>query len=201
MKIGDEHAATWVFGYGSLVSPESISWTIDRRPEFGIDVFPARLDGYGRRWNYGSIVLRGDWTHQGARIEEGVVISLGVVADEAEQCNGVVFAVTDDELAALDWRERDYRRVDVTAAVDHEAPGDLVHEVVLYVPSPDSIERYEAARDAGRAAIRQTYWDLVHDGFDSLGDDHGAMMRATPPPDVPIADIALRPRPPGSRRT
>ena len=115
MKIGDEHAATWVFGYGSLVSPESISWTIDRRPEFGIDVFPARLDGYGRRWNYGSIVLRGDWTHQGARIEEGVVISLGVVADEAEQCNGVVFAVTDDELAALDWRERDYRRVDVTA--------------------------------------------------------------------------------------
>ena len=149
MKIGNEHAATWVFGYGSLVSPESISWTIDRRPEFGIDVFPARLDGYGRRWNYGSIVLRGDWTHQGARIEEGVVISLGVVADEAEQCNGVVFAVTDDELAALDWRERDYRRVDVTAAVDHEAPGDLVHEVVLYVPSPDSIRpRCGPSRDS-----------------------------------------------------
>ncbi|MEM8620478.1 MAG: gamma-glutamylcyclotransferase family protein [Actinomycetota bacterium] len=201
MKIGNAPVATWVFGYGSLVSPESISRTIDRRPEFGVDVFVAHLDGYGRRWNYGSIVLRGDWSHNGANIEDGVVISLGVVAGEGERCNGVVFAVTADELAALDWRERDYRRVEVTAAVDHEAPADLVREVVLYVPSPDSIARYEDARDAGRAAIRQTYWDLVHDGFNSLGDAHGAMMRTTPLPDVPVVNIEMRPRPPGSRRT
>ncbi len=199
MTAGDDAPATWIFGYGSLVSPASIGWTIDREPVLGHNMFPAHLNGYGRRWNYGSIQLRGDWTHNGNRVEKGVVISLGVVAAD-EVCNGVVFAVTADELAALDWRERDYERVVVTSAVNHEAPDGRVHEVVLYVPSPGSVARYEAARDDGRAAVRQTYWDLVHEGFAAMGDEHGEMMRATPPPDVPIADITLH-LPPGARRT
>ncbi len=56
---------TWVFGYGSLVSPASLASTIGRHvgPD---EVAIAHLDGYGRRWNYGSLHLRGDWQHDGA---------------------------------------------------------------------------------------------------------------------------------------
>ena len=68
---------TWVFGYGSLVSPTSLATTIGRHvaPD---DVTVAHLHGYGRRWNYGSLHLRGDWRHDDVDVRQGVVISLGL---------------------------------------------------------------------------------------------------------------------------
>jgi cation transport regulator ChaC len=152
----------------------------------------AHVDGFGRRWNYGSKVLRGDWVHDGKQIESGLVVSLGVVAAEGDSCNGVVFDVDDDELAALDWRERDYERVDITDLTTVEVD-QFDGRVEVYVPRPSSIERYELARDAGRAAIRQSYWTLVEDAFASLGDHHAELYARTPAPDIPVADITLRP--------
>ena len=46
-------SGVWVFGYGSLVSPESFGHTLGRGFERGVDFHPAVLRGYGRRWNYG----------------------------------------------------------------------------------------------------------------------------------------------------
>lgn len=181
---------TWLFGYGSLASPTSLAATIGRDP--GPDVRVAHVNGYGRRWNYGSIVLRGDWVHDGVEVSGGLVVSLGIAAAADESCNGVVFRVDADELARLDWRERDYERVDITDITAIEGdPFDAPIEV--YVPRPSAIERYERARDDGRAAIRRTYWDLVRDAFAALGDHHVAWYEQTPAPDVPIADISLHP--------
>ena len=182
---------TWVFGYGSLVAPESMARTLERPvdPTNGWRV--ARLVGFGRRWNYGSMVLRGNWHHDGAHVRDGQVVSLGLAASPAEWCNGTVVLVDDDELARLDWRERDYERTDVTdlVSVEGDAPAG---PVVTYVPRPSAIERYEAGRDAGRAAVRREYWDLVHDAFARLGDHHLAhLVDHTPPPDVPVVDVTL----------
>lgn len=182
--------STWVFGYGSLASPSSIARTIGRPVERGPELRAAHLDGYGRRWNYGSLHLRGDWEHDGRSVRRGVVISLGLVAGAGEQSNGVVVAVTDDELAELDWRERDYERTDVTDLITLD-DGRVGGRVVTYVPRPSAIERYERARDDGNAAVRASYWDLVHAAFDALGGDHPDRFGRTPPPDVPIADIRL----------
>ncbi len=185
---------TWVFGYGSLVSPASLSTTIGREVE-AADVVVAHLHGYGRRWNYGSLHLRGDWRHGEADVQQGVVISLGVVPSAGERCNGVAVRVTADELAQLDWRERDYERTDVTDLIVTDRVGaDLGlagRRVVTYVPRPSAIERYEAARDAGRAAIRQSYWDLVGQAFADLGDDHSTIYASTPAPDVPVLEMSL----------
>ncbi len=181
---------TWLFGYGSLVSPASLASTIGRDPGEGFHI--AHVDHFGRRWNYGSKVLRGDWVHDGQEVVRGLVVSLGVVAAEGESCNGVVFDVDEDELAALDWRERDYERVDITDVTTVDV-GRFDGRVQVYVPRPSSIERYELARDEGRAAIRQSYWTLVEEAFAALGGDHAERYGRTPAPDIPVADIALHP--------
>jgi cation transport regulator ChaC len=180
---------TWVFGYGSLVSPASMAATIGRTVE-AADIAVAHLDGYGRRWNYGSLHLRGDWQRDGVRVEQGLVVSLGLVEADTETCNGVIVRVSAEELAALDWRERDYERTDVTDLIriddDRRAP-----TVATYVPRPSAVERYEAARDRQRAGIRLSYWELVSAAFGQLGDDHLGRYAATPAPDVPVVDMTL----------
>jgi dephospho-CoA kinase len=180
---------TWVFGYGSLVSPASMATTIGRTAASS-DVMVAHLDGYGRRWNYGSMHLRGDWRHDGADITQGLVVSLGLVVSDSETCNGVIVRVTADELARLDWRERDYERTDVSDLIRLDG-GSVTDRVVTYVPRPSAIERYETARDERRAGIRQSYWELVHAAFDELGGDHLARYAATPAPDVPVVDMTV----------
>jgi cation transport regulator ChaC len=182
------NADTWVFGYGSLVSPASLATTIGRHVDAD-DVVVAHLHGYGRRWNYGSLHLRGDWRHGEIEVRQGVVISLGLVRSDAERCNGVAVRVTDEELAQLDWRERDYERTDVSDLLD---AGELAgRRVVTYVPRPSAVERYQTARDAGRAAIRRSYWDLVDQAFADLGDDHATTYASTPAPDVPVLEMSL----------
>jgi cation transport regulator ChaC len=159
------------------------------------DVVVAHLDGFGRRWNYGSMHLRGDWQFDGVNITQGLVVSLGLEAADTESCNGVIVRVTSDELAQLDWRERDYERTDVTHLIrldDHErVDHHRVGPVMTYVPRPSAIERYTEARDRGHAGIRRSYWDLVSAAFGDLGGDHLSRYDATPAPDVPIVEMAL----------
>ena len=180
-------AATWVFGYGSLVSPTSMAATIGR-PVAAADTAIAHLDGYGRRWNYGSLHLRGDWHIDGTTVRRGLVVSLGLVPSDAETCNGVIVRVTADELAMLDWRERDYERTDVGDLIRRD-DGEATDAVWTYVPRASAVERYEQARDQGRAAVRRSYWELVDDAFADLGADHRRRYAATPAPDVPVVDI------------
>jgi cation transport regulator ChaC len=181
--------STWVFGYGSLVDPESLGRTLGRAVTPGVDFIEADLAGWGRRWNYGVGHVTGAWrTVGGELIDDGVIVALGLVAAPDERVNGVVARVSDVEVAALDLRERDYDRVDVTDSVTVAAPGrDPSGRIVTYVPRPSSIERYEAARDAGRAGIRSSYWGLVDAAFAVLGNDRLARYRSsTPTPDVPV---------------
>jgi len=184
-----EQRTTWVFGYGSLVSPTSMSRTISRVAEPGVDFFEAELSGYGRRWNYGvmhiSATLEFD---DGSRVDDGVIVALGVVESPGETVNGVVASLTDAELERLDRRERSYDRVDVTHLVTTTAPG--VDCVVTYVPRAESIAHYEDARDGGTAGVRRTYWDLVDDAFAALGGAQQERYRSTTPaPDIPLADV------------
>lgn len=184
------NSATWVFGYGSLVSPHSVARTIERYVEGPGERLITHLHEYGRRWNYGSMHLRGNWTAEGRSVQNGLVVSLGLAAAADEVCNGVSILVTADELAALDRRERDYEMTDVTGQVTVERDG-FSGRVVTFVPRPSAVERYESARNERRAAVETRYWNLVHDAFDDLGTVHRALFDETPDPDIPVADVEL----------
>jgi cation transport regulator ChaC len=169
----------------------TIRRTVDRRTGFA----PARLAGYGRRWNYGSLHQRGDWHGPYGYVESGIVISLGLALSASEQCNGAVVRVTDEELALLDWRERDYERTEVTDRILLDDVGragiEAVGQIVTYVPRPSAIERYEQAKESRRAAVRRSYRVLVEAAFGQLGDHHLDDYRSsTAEPDVPVVDFA-----------
>jgi gamma-glutamylcyclotransferase (GGCT)/AIG2-like uncharacterized protein YtfP len=70
---------------------------------------------------------------------------------------GVVFEVDDDGLAALDRRERNYDRRDVSAHVDGDGP------VWAYLASDAGRERFAAGRAAGTAVVSEEYLARVPD--------------------------------------
>lgn len=183
-------SGVWVFGYGSLVDPASFGQTLGRPLELDVDVFPAELTGFGRRWNYGVLHVTGRTTDDDGVESERTIVALGIVPAPEETVNGVVAWVSDEELVALDLRERHYDRVDVTGAVTVDTELPLRGGVAVYVPRNEAIAHYERARRAGTAAIEQRYWDLVDLAFANLGDEHhDRYRRTTPAPDVPVLEV------------
>jgi cation transport regulator ChaC len=198
-ESADPLPSQWVFGYGSLVDPRSLGRTLGRPVELDVDFLEAELDGWGRRWNYGVGHVAGAWrAADGRLVVDGVIVALGVVPSAGERTNGIVARVSATELAALDLRERDYDRVDVTDQVTVAGWGGAPASVgvgtgdriVTYVPRRSAIDRYETARDAGLAGIRDTYWGLVDAAFAVLGPDRLRAYRATTPaPDIPVVAV------------
>lgn len=181
----------WIFGYGSLVSPESFGHTLRRTIVPGVDFHEARLSGYGRRWNYGVMTRTASSTEADGTRRVWTIVALGLIEAHGESVNGVIGWVDSDELAALDRRERNYDRVDVSDSV--VAGGvEVAAPVMTYVPRDEPIAHYRAARDRGTAAVEQRYWDLVDRAFAALGtEQHGAYHASTPAPDVPIVTMRI----------
>ena len=181
----------WVFGYGSLVDPSSFSATIGRSLQPGVDFFEAEVAGLGRRWNYGVMHTSASGPGPGGATIDYTLVALGVVSAAGETVNGVVGWVEPDELALLDRRERHYDRVDVTDRTTVGGSTELSGSVAVSVPRPEAVEHYERARDAGRAAIEQRYWDLVDRAFAAFGPEaHARYHSNTPAPDVPVMTLS-----------
>jgi hypothetical protein len=92
------------------------------------------------------------------------VAFLDVHEDGAASVNGVCVPVDADALAALDERERNYRRVAVTAAVEPAAGPTWT-----YVGRAESRARYADAAAAGRLVVASEYAAAVEQGFRALG--------------------------------
>ena len=84
---------------------------------------------------------------------------------------GAVFAVDDGMLAALDRRERNYDRRDVSDLVDVDG------RVWAYVGSEAGRARCAAGRAAGTAVVAQQYLEQV---------------RHAEPPDLPVRPLLRR---------
>jgi hypothetical protein len=92
----------YIFGYGSLIEQASRI----RTTPAAIYVLPAEVRGFVRGW----------WARTGA---VGFSTTfLGAIPDGSGSMNGVVYAVTDEELDRTNKREQGYTPTDITSSVE-----------------------------------------------------------------------------------
>ena len=159
----------FVFGYGSLVR---------RR-----DGLPCHLLGHRRAWN---VAMDNRRTIPGYKYyvdpDTGErppvrVTFLSLYPAAEGRVNGVAFPVTADELDALDRRERNYDRIDVTRLIDAGLGGT----VWTYLGSEAARERFAA----GAAVVTQGYFDAIRADF-AAARSLEAFDRSTDPLTVPL---------------
>jgi hypothetical protein len=102
---------------------------------------------------------------------------------DAEPLNGVLFPVEPVDLPALDARERNYERREVTGLVPEAGEG----RVWTYVGSDAARERYATGAGRGAAAVSAEYLDAVRESFRALGEGELERFgRTTVAPAVPV---------------
>jgi cation transport regulator ChaC len=177
----------FVFGYGSLAAELQVTPT----RAFHADGFVAELTGFVRGWGVAMdnrLDLPGYKYYTAADgSRPAVFVSFLDVSPGAGVTNGLCLPVDESTLAALDRRERNYARVDVTDWVD--VPGGA--RVWTYVGLPEARARFDGARAAGTAVIDAGYLRAVQIAFAALGpDERDACATSLEPCDLPVVELA-----------
>lgn len=165
----------FVFGYGSLAALAD-GPVPSRTPR--AEGFVCDLRGYRRQWGVAMDNRRDlpgykHYTDQLGRRPAVFVCFLDLERDPRGSVNGLCLPVDRSRLAALDERERNYERVDVSASVD--AGGA---HVWAYIGARDARLRMRWAVAAHRAVIDGRYLEMVADGFRALGEEE--LQRSAP---------------------
>jgi cation transport regulator ChaC len=171
----------YVFGYGSLLA---------RRAGDGQRPRVARLAGFRRTWNVAmdnSVDLPGYKYYRAPdRSRPPLFIAFLNIADADGAVNGVLLPTDEAGLAALDARERNYARTEVTDRIADAPAG----RVWTYVGTPAAIARYERGMRERSAAVPRDYHESVIRGFAALGDRVLREFEAsTDPPACPILEL------------
>ena len=110
---------------------------------------------------------------------------LAEAREGAPAVNGVCVPVAAAAWAALDARERNYDRVDVT-----ERLADPPGRTWAYVGSPAGRDRFARGLAAGRAVVARGYVEAVQAGFRALGPaEHRHFLRSTDLGGVPVVAL------------
>jgi cation transport regulator ChaC len=170
---------TYIFGYGSLLHPGSANVTLGRNA--APEPFPtAVLAGYARVWDY----VTGRRRDGAAKDDPARAVALNVTPDPAAVCNGVLIAVSADELQRLDLRESGYDRIDVTSRITFDAaPPETGWSAYTYVGRAE-----KRVLPAG-AFIPTRYDAVVREGAALYGPSFAARFaQTTRPHALPICD-------------
>lgn len=176
---GGREPPDFIFGYGSLAH------------DLLAEVTVTRLRGYRRRFGVAADNAQAIPGYKRYRAADGsfpsvFVAYLDLSEDPGTAVNGVLAPVDAAPLADLDRRERNYDRIDVTAAIDRPPPG----RVWAYVGSPDGRERLATGIAAGTAIVQRGYLEHVHAGFRRLGQAEYDRFLATSDLDgLPLLDL------------
>lgn len=195
-------AQQFVFAYGSLVQDRGgvgapggavrrdrtgASVTEELGP--GAPLREAYLRGHRRTWGVAmenALSLPGYKYYldaaDGSRPDVFVTF-LDLVEEPGARVNGALLPVDAELLAALDRRERNYARRDVTSVVELVTPGgpDAVKpaRVWTYFGKDDARRRARDGRRVGRGVVHRAYLDGVRAGFAALADGALAEFEAS----------------------
>lgn len=138
-------------------------------------VLPASVKGYIRGW----------WARTGA-VGFSTTFA-GAIPDASGSMNGVVYAVSDDELARTDKRESGYTRTDITTSV--EILGGSFKpkgKVWLYVNKFKNEQELKNSLPSPQFPIVQSYIDIcltgclqIQQGFPEAGDFAAEFIQST----------------------
>lgn len=151
----------YIFGYGSLLDTKDRNRSIsditgkhDNRV-----VLPAVIHGFERGW----------W-NRGIPIGYSTTVC-GIRKNENAHCNGVIFSVTDEELARFDQREGSYNRTEISASqlvwVTGEEAEHLLKPSTIWTYLP-KVERNHLPDE--QYPIIQSYVDMCINGCLELED-------------------------------
>jgi hypothetical protein len=198
-----------VFGYGSLLSrrgwrvaprPACEKSKISRRPtrEPRAAGFVTELAGFRRGWGV-AMDNRRDLpgykyytAADGSRPDVFVAfLDIWPSDDRAAAVNGVCLPVDDAALEALDRRERNYERIDVSERVAAAGVGEAGEvRIWTYIGSAAGRDRLRRSRAAGAAVIDANYVADVEAAFASLGEaEHRAGAGSLDPGDLPVVPL------------
>lgn len=164
-------AINYVFGYGSLINPESRA-----RTGYSGATALVLVRGFQRSWNF--------------VYPKGRMTALGVIPLEKATANGVLVEIPEAELPLFDQREGGYKRVavsraDVTGLNGQQIPDGLFW---LYVPASPGFPSADCP-------ICQSYIDVVLKGCLELGESFAAeFVRTTTNWEYPWIDDRSAPR-------
>jgi cation transport regulator ChaC len=168
-------AALGVFGYGSLVLPESAGATLGRELP---SPAPAALQGWRRRFSLARHNLSCEKTfalHDGSLPEWVLGLNIEPGEHPAGPVNGAVIELSEAELARLGRREIRYEMVEVSGQLrGEELPERIVTFVakaVHFAPSPPE-----------GAVILASYVRAVETAFEGLGPGERERYLATTGP-------------------
>lgn len=195
-----------VFGYGSLVSARSAAATLGRseRPEWAPgEASVARLVGWRRRFSQARDNRTCEKTFALERDGSVPPFVLGLnverTGDRDDCVNGMLIAVSEEELARLDVRELRYDRIAVGPEIEPRGATAAFEQVIVYAAK----RKHLALDPPAGAVVLRAYVDAVEAAFETLGAEQlDAYRSLTGPPPVEVVDARLlRERiPPGNPR-
>ena len=188
-----------VFGYGSLAAPSGGELAAlgfrpsraRRREGFVADVRGARR-GWGVAMD-NRVDLPGYkcYVDRDGRRPPVFVCFLDIEHAPGERVNGLCLPVTATELAALDRRERNYERTDVTCEL--EAAPEPGTRVWAYRGSPAGRARFAEGIAAGTAVVQAGYLEAVRAAFAALGEaEWEACAPSLDPRGLPVRALQRR---------
>jgi hypothetical protein len=152
-----------MFGYGSLLSRESMELTLGR--PYSLPCMVCKLDGWQRSWN---VLMPNSTFYEPSDSGEFVpanVIYLNVTERKGSATNGLLYVLDTNELEAFDRREWIYDRKNITSAV--RAGRVRGGEVYTYVAKKEWLVDGTQSREW--AAIRRSYLAIIERGLSELG--------------------------------
>lgn len=187
--------AAYVFGYGSLVAmrdPVRVGGVL-------LEPAPGRLRGFRRAWGVAmDNRAAAPASKHYVEVASGETPSVRVAFLDLEECDGEAvrgLAVPADaeRLAALDVREANYTRVDVSAWFEPQ----LALPVFTYRGTPAARARCRVPPTDPELCVSAGYLEEVRRAFRLLGPAALAEFeRTTPPPPFPLRALELvRPDP------
>jgi len=172
----------YVFGYASLVALEDAG------------AVAGRLRGFRRCWGVAMNNWEGGerakhWLDREAGARPRIRVAyLDIYEQPGSAVNGVALPVDAPRLAALDAREINYGRVEVTDAFEGPVSGC----VFTYVGLDAARERCRCGQAEGDAFVSRDYLVGVRSGFERLGADGLAEFdRTTDPLPFPERDLIV----------